>query len=119
VARNALSGFVFPRVGSATHYHANYVVPSWAAQLTRLTQIGAHIFYSWGGRGGLPGAVSHQIFGIHATNNGVVGISGDYIIVNNGTGLLADTGSQIVSARNNWVNGNTTDGAPTSTPGPK
>lgn len=27
-------------------YHANYVSPSWGRRLTRVTQIGAHIFYS-------------------------------------------------------------------------
>ena len=27
-------------------YHANYVSPSWGQRLTRVTQIGAHIFYS-------------------------------------------------------------------------
>lgn len=27
-------------------YHANYVAPSWGKRLTRVTQIGSHIFYS-------------------------------------------------------------------------
>jgi len=26
-------------------YHANYVAPSWGRRLTRVSQIGAHIFY--------------------------------------------------------------------------
>jgi hypothetical protein len=30
----------------ATHYHADYVNPKWSKQLTRLTKIGRHIFYS-------------------------------------------------------------------------
>ena len=45
VARRALSGFVDPSVGAATHYHADYVVPYWAVTLMKLRQIGAHIFY--------------------------------------------------------------------------
>ncbi len=32
-------------VNNATHYHANYVYPAWAPRMTRITRIGAHIFY--------------------------------------------------------------------------
>ncbi len=32
-------------VGGATHYHANYVTPPWARQLTKMDVIGHHIFY--------------------------------------------------------------------------
>lgn len=31
----------------ATHYHANYVSPSWARDLQLVGRIGAHIFYRW------------------------------------------------------------------------
>jgi spore germination cell wall hydrolase CwlJ-like protein len=31
----------------ATHYHADYVYPSWAKTKTRTTEIGDHIFYRW------------------------------------------------------------------------
>ena len=31
----------------ATHYHATYVEPRWAADLQQVGQIGAHIFYRW------------------------------------------------------------------------
>jgi spore germination cell wall hydrolase CwlJ-like protein len=34
-----------PEVGNATHYHATYVRPHWARNMTRLTQVGTHIFY--------------------------------------------------------------------------
>ena len=37
-------------VGTATHYHANYVRPNWAGQMERMAQIGLHIFYrTYGG----------------------------------------------------------------------
>ncbi|MCW5719201.1 MAG: cell wall hydrolase [Bauldia sp.] len=37
-------------IGSATHYHANYVRPNWAPQMQRMAQIGVHIFYrTYGG----------------------------------------------------------------------
>ena len=35
-------------VAEATHYHADYVDPSWSRSLHRLTKIGHHIFYSQG-----------------------------------------------------------------------
>ena len=49
VADAALRGYVETAVGSATHYHADYVAPRWAPMLTKLTQLGAHIFYRWPG----------------------------------------------------------------------
>ena len=45
VAQHALKGRVFAEVGGATHYHADRVSPYWKASLTKLTQIGRHIFY--------------------------------------------------------------------------
>jgi len=49
VAQRALAGHVATRVGTATHYHADYVHPWWSPTLNKLTQIGAHIFYRWKG----------------------------------------------------------------------
>ena len=49
VAKAALSGFVQPSVGNATHYHANYVAPYWAPTLAKTAAIGAHLFYRWSG----------------------------------------------------------------------
>ena len=53
VARRALSGFVFKPVGTATHYHADYVAPYWAPTLVKLKQFGQHIFYRWTGPSGM------------------------------------------------------------------
>ncbi len=52
VAERALSGHVATEVGTATHYHADYVHPWWAPTLGKITQIGAHIFYRWKGLAG-------------------------------------------------------------------
>jgi spore germination cell wall hydrolase CwlJ-like protein len=49
VARRALAGHVAVEVGTATHYHADYVHPWWAPTVTKIRQIGAHIFYRWNG----------------------------------------------------------------------
>ena len=34
-------------VADATHYHATYVRPAWAPRMTKVTQIGLHIFYKF------------------------------------------------------------------------
>lgn len=49
VANDALAGVVEPSVGTATHYHANWVVPYWRSSLVKLSTIGTHIFYRWQG----------------------------------------------------------------------
>jgi len=59
VAAAALAGFVEPSVGRATHYHAAWVAPYWSTTLTKVANIGAHIFYVWpqaGEPGATPGA---------------------------------------------------------------
>ena len=63
IARAALSGHVEVSVGMATHYHANYVLPRWAPKLTKIEQIGAHIFYRWPGSWGKPRAFSDAYAG--------------------------------------------------------
>jgi spore germination cell wall hydrolase CwlJ-like protein len=52
VADAALSGFVEDAVGSATHYHADYVLPRWAYTLGKIDQLGRHIFYRFKGNAG-------------------------------------------------------------------
>lgn len=49
IAASALDGGNPARVAGATHYHADYVSPYWAPSLTRITKIGAHIFYRGAG----------------------------------------------------------------------
>lgn len=63
VAEDALAGDVEPEVGTATHYHADYVNPWWKAGVTRVAQIGAHIFYRWPGAAGALAALSGQYKG--------------------------------------------------------
>ena len=65
VAEAALVGFVESSVGAATHYHANYVAPRWAPMLTKITQLGAHIFYRWPGTWGQRAAFSGRLSLIH------------------------------------------------------
>ncbi len=60
IAQAVVSGANYnPKVAEALNYHANYVLPFWAAYLRRVDRIGNHIFYAM--RGGLnwaPGALN-------------------------------------------------------------
>ncbi|HEU5482415.1 MAG TPA: cell wall hydrolase [Sphingomicrobium sp.] len=60
IAEESLNGAVFGPVGLATHYHANYVVPYWAATLAKNAVIGAHLFYRWSGGWGKPAAFTQR-----------------------------------------------------------
>jgi spore germination cell wall hydrolase CwlJ-like protein len=44
-ARRALAGAVFADVGKATHYHADWIVPYWRNSMTKVAQVGPHLFY--------------------------------------------------------------------------
>lgn len=63
VAAQALNGHVADQVGTATHYHADYVMPYWRTSLIKVNQIGAHIFYRWPGRAGLPPSFTDRYAG--------------------------------------------------------
>jgi len=45
ITRLAMSNAVPSLSTDVLWYHANYVSPSWGRRLTRVSQIGAHIFY--------------------------------------------------------------------------
>lgn len=64
IAAEALAGVTEPSVGTATNYHADYVVPRWAFTLGKLTQIGRHIFYRLPGRVGSEGAFGDRWTGV-------------------------------------------------------
>ena len=60
VASKALSGSVDAAVGNATHFHTTAVSPGWRNSMIRVNQVGSHLFYRFGGRGGSRGAFSYQ-----------------------------------------------------------
>lgn len=64
LARQMLKGSVDGRVGQATHYHTDWVVPYWSSSLDKITMVGTHLFFRWKGWWGTPaafhGAVSGQ-----------------------------------------------------------
>jgi spore germination cell wall hydrolase CwlJ-like protein len=63
VAEAALSGFIEPTVGMATHYHTIWILPYWASSLDKITTVGAHIFYRWKGYWGQRSAFSGNYTG--------------------------------------------------------
>jgi spore germination cell wall hydrolase CwlJ-like protein len=63
VALAALAGFVAQDVGSATHYHADYVFPRWGPQMVKIVQLGAHIFYRFPGPAGAPQVLTGRYAG--------------------------------------------------------
>lgn len=56
VASQALSGRVMPLVGNATHFHVIGLATDWGERLLQVAQVGAHVFYRFGGHAGGPGA---------------------------------------------------------------
>jgi hypothetical protein len=48
-ADEALGGRVFAAVGTATHYHTDWVYPSWSPKLEKIAQVETHLFYRWPG----------------------------------------------------------------------
>jgi hypothetical protein len=63
VAEEALAGAVYAPVGWATHYHADYVLPTWASSMAKNAIVGAHLFYRWSGDWGQPAAFSDRYAG--------------------------------------------------------
>jgi spore germination cell wall hydrolase CwlJ-like protein len=61
IAESALAGYVDKTVGTATHYHADYVVPYWRATLDKLAEVGNQIFYRWQGWWGSPKAFTGHL----------------------------------------------------------
>lgn len=59
IASAALSGSVYGQVGNATHFHTTAVAPQWRNSLIRVTQVGDHLFYRFGGRSGSSSAFSY------------------------------------------------------------
>lgn len=49
IAKEALSGSVFSKVGNATHYHTDWVVPYWSSSLDKVSAVGTHLFFRWKG----------------------------------------------------------------------
>ena len=56
VAERALKGTVDKRVGLATHYHTDWVLPYWGPTLDKIARVQTHLFFRWKGWWGTPPA---------------------------------------------------------------
>ena len=63
IASAALSGSVYAGVGNATFFHTTGVAPAWRNSFLRVSQVGNHIFYRFGGRAGSANAFSYAARG--------------------------------------------------------
>lgn len=63
LARAMLGGHVDERVGLATHYHTNWVVPYWSASLDKVTSVRTHLFFRWKGYWGTRAAFAKKAAG--------------------------------------------------------
>ncbi len=54
VAAEALEGQVMAEVGDATHFHAAGRSSAWSVGLSKVAQVGAHVFYRFAGRSAKP-----------------------------------------------------------------
>jgi len=63
VAEQALSGGVEKAVGTATHYHTDWVVPYWSGSLQKIAEVHTHLFFRWPGWWGTPSAFSGHYAG--------------------------------------------------------
>lgn len=53
-AAAAMDGYVFGKVGTATHYHTDWVYPYWSPSLDKIAKVDTHLFFRWKGYWGTP-----------------------------------------------------------------
>ena len=63
IARQALAGYVYTKVGHSTHYHTDWVVPYWSSSLDKVAEVNTHLFFRWNGWWGTPPAFRHSYSG--------------------------------------------------------
>lgn len=101
IAAAALQGGVYGGVGNATHYHADYVVPTWASTLAKTDVVGAHLFYRWNGTWGQPGAFVQRYSGHEVSadllRSAALSAHASYIAA--GTSTAGHTSTPIAAAR--------------------
>ncbi len=62
---------------------------------------------------------NNQAFGVHSTSGAFIRMANSSVTYNNGIGLLADAGGNILTWGNNWVDGNTPGGGRTGLNAPQ
>jgi spore germination cell wall hydrolase CwlJ-like protein len=63
LAKKALAGAVYGKVGYSTHYHTDWVVPYWSGTLDKVAAVETHLFFRWIGWWGTPPAFRRTVDG--------------------------------------------------------
>ena len=79
VAIAALNGSVFGKVGYATHYHTDWVVPYWSSSLDKIAAVKTHLFFRWTGWWGTPAAFAKSVSGSEPNIAALAGLSSAHI----------------------------------------
>jgi hypothetical protein len=77
IAEKALAGAVEKVVGTATHYHTDWVVPYWSGSLDKIAEVHTHLFFRWPGWWGQPGAFSGRYTGGEALDPRLISLAGE------------------------------------------
>ncbi|HEX7694387.1 MAG TPA: cell wall hydrolase [Sphingomonas sp.] len=75
IAIAALNGSVFAKVGYATHYHTDWVVPYWSSSLDKIAAVKTHLFFRWTGWWGTPAAFVRSVSGDEPNIAALAGLS--------------------------------------------
>ena len=90
IAGSALAGHVDKAVGTATHYHADYVVPYWHGALDKLAEVRGQIFYRWQGWWGSPKAFTGHVQPFERIDPRLVSLAGPGVsFTGTSTGIAA------------------------------
>jgi spore germination cell wall hydrolase CwlJ-like protein len=77
IAEKALAGTVEKVVGTATHYHTDWVVPYWSGSLDKIAEVHTHLFFRWPGWWGQPGAFSGRYSGGETLDPRLASLAGE------------------------------------------
>jgi spore germination cell wall hydrolase CwlJ-like protein len=80
IADRALSGYVFKKVGNATHYHTDWVVPYWSDTLDKLAEVDSHLFYRWRGDWGRAAAFTQRPGGVEDLDPRIAGLADPKVV---------------------------------------
>lgn len=90
LARIMLNGEVFKPVGTATHYHTDWVLPAWSAKLDKVHKEATHLFFRWTGFWGTPAAFRGRYAGIEPSVQKLIMLSPAHAQVEAGDTILGD-----------------------------
>ncbi|WP_156361888.1 cell wall hydrolase [Sphingomonas sp. Leaf343] len=94
IAAAALSGTVYRKVGYATHYHTDWVVPYWQSSLDKIAAVHSHLFFRWSGWWGTPPAFNRRVVGAEPVIAAIAPFSGAHktgAALEEATGALAES----------------------------